>query len=110
MRAEPSTKALAIAVVIMVAGCGISDPYVGTGPIALGSAAKEAFADYRVKSYPRYFAVAEDGGAFYYNYCATGRCLRTPKTHVVEQCETYSDGVPCKIYASNGRIVWAKDS
>ncbi len=103
------TSFLATLVIFMLAGCGVSDPSVGTGPIKLGAAAEKAFGDYQDRVYPRYFAVAEDGSAYFYNYCSAGRCLRTPKTQIVRQCETYSQGVPCKIYASNGNVVWAED-
>lgn len=110
MRTQRKSLHLAAATAFLLAGCSVADPSVGTGPIALGSAAKEAFDDYQAHPYPRYFAIAEDGSAYYYSYCAEGRCLRTPKTQVVRQCETYSEGIPCKIYASNGKVVWAKDS
>ena len=97
------------ALALGLAGCVVKDPYVGTGPIELGTSAEQAFANYQSLAYPRYFAVAEDGGAYYYSFCPEGRCSRTPKTQVVRQCEAFSDGVPCKIYASSGKVVWAND-
>lgn len=96
-----------VASALVLAGCVLNDPYVGTGPIELSTSAEQAFADYRSLAYPRYFAVAEDGSAYYYSFCPEGRCSRTLKTQVVRQCETFSAGIPCKIYASSGRIVWS---
>jgi hypothetical protein len=100
---------LAIAAAATIAGCAIRDPSVGTGPITLSADAERAFDQYRAKETPRYFAVSEDGLAYYYSYCDAGRCLRQPKTQVVRKCESYSEGVPCRIYGSQGNIVWAKD-
>ncbi|MGI9491879.1 MAG: hypothetical protein ACR2QF_05690 [Geminicoccaceae bacterium] len=99
-----------VAALLMLAGCSISDPSIGTGPVALGPAAEEAFADYQAKSFPRYFALSEDGSAFYYTYCPDSRCLRKPKTQIIHQCETFSRGIPCKIYAHNGKVVWTDNS
>ena len=109
MLSLPKTLPFVAAGLALLTGCDTVDPYVGSGPIALGPTVRQAFTDYRAKTYPRYFAVAEDGRAFYYNYCPDGACPRTPKSSVVAQCETFSEGVPCKIYASNGKIVWADD-
>lgn len=92
---------------LMLAGCsGIVDPTVGQGPISLSADTEQAFADYQARQTPRYFAVSSDGNAYYYSYCDDTRCIRQVKTKVIEQCEVYSDGVPCKIYGSQGEIVW----
>lgn len=92
---------------MMLAGCAeFADPTVGEGPITLSSRAEQAFADYQAKPKPRYFAVSEDGSAFFYSYCDVERCLRQVKSKVVDKCESYSNGVPCKIYGSHGQIVW----
>lgn len=99
-----------MAVCMTLAGCaGIVDPTVGNGPITLGQDAKKAFADYQAKQSPRYFAVSSDGEAYYYSFCDVGRCLRQVKTKVIQQCEAFSDGLPCKIYASQGNVVWRND-
>ncbi|MGI9500169.1 MAG: hypothetical protein ACR2P3_09035 [Geminicoccaceae bacterium] len=96
-----------MAACMALAGCaGITDPAVGQGPIALSADAENAFVEYRTRRTPRYFAVSTDGQSFYYSYCDAGRCLRQPKTRVIEKCESYSNGVPCKIYASQGNVVW----
>lgn len=100
-----------MALCLGLAGCaGFSDPSVGQGPITLSADAKKAFADYQSKQTPRYFAVSVDGQAFYYSFCGDGRCLRQVKTKVIEKCETYSNGVPCKIYGSQGSVVWFDQS
>ena len=98
-----------VAVVGMLLGCTVADPSVGEGPVTLHSHVREAFAEYQAKQTPRYFAVSIDGQAFYYSYCDAGRCRRQPKTHVVRRCESHSDGVPCKIYASGGEVIWRDD-
>ena len=100
-----------MAVCLVLVGCaGIIDPTVGQGPISLSEDAEKAFADYQSKQTPRYFAVSSDGQAYYYSFCDVGRCLRQAKTKVIEQCETFSNGVPCKIYGSQGSIVWFEAS
>jgi hypothetical protein len=99
-----------VAACMALAGCaGLSDPAIGSGPIALSANAEKAFDEYRERRTPRYFAVSTDGKAYYYSFCDAGRCLRQPKTQVIDKCESFSDGVPCKIYASRGDVVWAKD-
>jgi uncharacterized protein RhaS with RHS repeats len=99
-----------IAVCMMLAGCAdMIDSSVGKGPITLSADAEQAFAEYQAKRTPRYFAVSADGEAYYYSYCDSGRCLRQVKTKVIERCESFSDGVPCKIYGSQGNIVWTTD-
>lgn len=101
----------AMAAALALTGCAdIRDPAVGTGPITLSAEAEKALAEYRARRTPRYFAVSTDGQAYYYSFCDSGRCLRQVKTEVVEKCESFSGGVPCKIYASRGDIVWADGS
>ncbi|MEM7041509.1 MAG: hypothetical protein AAF543_01730 [Pseudomonadota bacterium] len=101
----------AMAVCTILTGCSsVLDSSVGQGPITLSADAEKAFAAYRSKQTPRYFAVSTDGQAYYYSFCDVGRCLRQVKTKVIEQCETYSNGVPCKIYGSQGKVVWAENS
>lgn len=96
---------------MMLTGCAaVIDPSVGRGPITLSADAEQAFAEYQSRYKPRYFAVSEDGGAYYYSFCDVGRCLRQAKTKVIDKCETFSGGVPCRIYGSHGEIVWAEDS
>ena len=101
----------AAAVCMALVGCsGVIDPTVGQGPITLSAYAEEGFAEYQARVTPRYFAVSEDGQAYYYSYCDVGRCLKQVKTQVIRKCELHSEGVPCKIYGSHGRIVWADAS
>ena len=84
----------------------IMDPTIGKGPISLSADAEAAFADYQARQKPRYFAVSADGSAYFYSYCDVSRCLRQAKTKVIEKCESFSNGVPCKIYGSQGKVVW----
>lgn len=99
-----------MAVCMTLTGCAeIVDPTVGKGPITLGQDARQAFVEYQTKQTPRYFAVSSDGQAYFYSYCDVGRCLRQPKTTVIQRCETFSDGLPCRIYASHGNVVWRDD-
>lgn len=111
MNASIKTGLSILATTIALAGCAIiEDPSVGKGPVTLSPAAEQAFADYRTKRAPRYFALSTDGQAFYYSYCDAGRCLRQPKTAVIDKCQSFSNGVPCKIYASHGNIIWTKNT
>ncbi len=100
-----------MAACMTLAGCtGIIDQSVGQGPISLSEDAEKAFAAYQSKQTPRYFAVSSDGQAYYYSYCDVGRCRRQAKTKVIEQCESFSNGLPCKIYGSQGAVVWSDNS
>jgi hypothetical protein len=96
---------------LALGGCsGPIDPTVGQGPIALRSDVERALVDYQARQKPRFFAVSEDGSAYYYSFCDAGRCLRQAKTQVIKKCESYSGGVPCKIYASHGTVVWDREN
>ena len=90
----------------LIACAEINDPTIGRGPISLSADVEAAFADYQARQKPRYFAVSADGSAYYYSYCDVSRCLRQVKTKVIEQCESFSNGIPCKIYGSQGKVVW----
>ncbi|MGI9487806.1 MAG: hypothetical protein ACR2RF_18380 [Geminicoccaceae bacterium] len=99
------------AVCMTLVGCaGIVDPAIGRGPLSLSDDAEKAFAEYQTKRTPRYFAISSDGQAYFYSFCDSGRCIRQPKTKVIEKCETYSNGLPCKIYGSQGAVVWSDES
>ena len=105
------TVLLSMAACVVLIGCStVIDPYVGRGPIELTSDAEQAFADYGARSKPRYFAVSTDGRAYYYSFCDDSRCLRQAKTNVISKYESFSDGVPCKIYGSQGKVVWSDES
>ncbi len=96
---------------VSITGCStVIDPSIGQGPISLSTQTQKAFTEYQARQTPRYFAVSTDGQAYYYSYCDAGRCLRQAKTKVIDQCERYSKGVPCKIYGSQGAIVWSDES
>lgn len=97
-----------VAVCMVLVGCGgVIDPAVGQGPITLSSDVEKGFAEYQARNAPRFFAVSTNGNAFYYSFCDVGRCLKQVKTQVIRKCESYSGGVPCKIYGSRGEVVWA---
>ena len=105
------TPLIVALVSVALFGCNtVIDPSVGRGPIALSAQTQKAFAEYQARRTPRYFAVSADGKAYYYSYCDAGRCIRQAKTKVIDQCEHYSNGIPCKIYGSQGAVVWADDS
>ena len=98
-----STIALSLS---LIACAQVMDPTIGKGPISLSSDVEAAFAEYQARQKPRYFAVSADGSAYYYSYCDVSRCLRQVKTKVIEKCESFSNGSPCKIYGSQGKVVW----
>lgn len=109
MRIKPKVAPFALIVVLILTGCTVRDPTIGSGSIEMSATALEAFEDYKTKTVPRYFAVSEDGRAYYYSFCSSMRCLRLSKANVVYQCETYSNGVPCRIYASGLDVVWLNE-
>lgn len=98
-----------VATCLALGGCAdFADPTIGKGPVKLSDGATKAFTDYQARQVPRFFAVSTDGKAFFYSFCDAGRCIRQAKTQVIDKCETFSNGVPCKIYASRGKVVWAE--
>ena len=100
-----------LAVGMVLTSCSrIIDPLIGEGEVTLSPDAARALVDYQARDKPRYFALSQDGQAYYYSFCDDSRCLKQPKSQVVRKCETYSSGVPCKIYASHGKVVWSKES
>lgn len=108
MHAKTKTGLTLTAACMTLIGCaGIQDPVVGRGEIDLSAEVEEAFAEYRATTTPRYFAVSTDGSAYYYSFCEIGRCRREMKTSVIDKCQTFSDGVPCLIYASRGKVIWS---
>lgn len=88
-----------------LAAC-LEDPTVGRGGITLSPQAQQGFEAYKQVRSPGHFAVSRDGQAYYYNHCPDGRCRRGYKLDVIQKCESYSRGSPCKIYGSRGEVVW----
>ncbi|MGI9452414.1 MAG: hypothetical protein ACR2QH_17505 [Geminicoccaceae bacterium] len=99
----------AATLLLTLTACLPNDPTVGTGPITLSPGSQQNFEAYLEKRSPGYFAVAEDGGGSYYNYCPSGRCYRDSANKVIHECEKNNVGKPCKIYASKGKVVWKTD-
>ena len=61
------------------------------------------------KHKPTIMAVSQDGWGYMYNYCpreAARGCLPPNAYQVIKQCEKYSNGSPCFIFAKKRRIVW----
>ena len=91
---------------LLVAGCGLTDPYVGTGPITLSPDAEAGFAYYQELMSPSHFALAADGRAYGYSYCPAGGCVGNGQTAAIDSCQQRSGGVPCRIYAKGRAVVW----
>lgn len=104
-------KALACAVVLLFAlpllGC--SGPQnAGEGPPQLSPEAQRAYQEFQRRAEPYFFALSMDGRAYSYSYCSfIGSCTRTgARVRTINSCYQASNGVPCRIYANAGRIVW----
>ncbi len=92
--------------VLLVAGCSLTDPYVGTGPITLSPAAQAGFAHYQALKSPSHFAIAADGHTYGYSYCASGSCTGNSQTAALDSCQQRSNGVACRLYAKGRAVVW----
>ena len=80
-----------------------------SGDLKLSSGVQALLGSYMTKPMPGAFAVSVDGRAASYNYCfvAVSRARRRlVEREALDSCRGYSDGVPCKIYAWRGKIVW----
>lgn len=93
-------------IILLVAGCSLTDPYVGTGPITLSPAAQTGFAHYQGLNSPSHFALAADGRAYGYSYCANSSCTGNGQTAALDSCQQRSAGVACRLYAKGRNVVW----
>ena len=62
------------------------------------------------KNDPMMMAVSEDGYSYMYYYCPVqyqNNCMETGVARsAIKECEKYSNGTPCFIFAKKRRIVW----
>jgi len=58
------------------------------------------------RSNPNVFALALDGRAYGYSYCADIRCSGNEEATALYACTSKSQGSECVIYARDGRYVW----
>ena len=99
---------LLVCVFVSLSACQ-NDGNVGSGPLTLAPNVQAGFDDYKNKSSPIVFVVSTDGRSYNYRYCspAFDQCYFSNNTSLaLEDCQKYSRGVPCKIYAKETRIVW----
>lgn len=72
--------------------------------------ARAFFEEYRRKVHRGAFALSINGNSAGYNYCPkTGMCgVQRHKLFrsAIQSCRVHSDGVPCKIFAWRGNIIW----
>ena len=87
---------------------GQNEITVGKWPITLSPIIQRDFDKYMKSERPTVFFVAIDGGSYSYSYCADiDGCLTSSATYrAMKNCQKYSNGVPCKIYAKGRKIVW----
>jgi hypothetical protein len=79
----------------------------GASPLTVSSGLQDAFNEYLQSAIqPQYFMVAEDGRAYGYSYCDASKCYGNDFDYARDACLRVSAGVPCKIYALGGRVVW----
>lgn len=73
----------------------------------LSTECQKAFAAYKRKAFPMFFAVTQDGAGCAYSFCESA-CRKSNARHTaLYRCETLTDGrVPCEIFAVTTRIVW----
>ena len=68
------------------------------------------FEEYRRKVHRGAFALSVNGNSAGYNYCPkTGMCgvqRNDLFRSAIQSCRVHSDGVPCKIFAWRGNIIW----
>lgn len=85
--------------------------YVGAGSIELTPTIRKGINEYRAHSHPQYLAISENGKSYGYFYCDAGfdNCERPIAALLVaiKQCESTSDGSPCRILARKRTVVWA---
>ena len=93
--------------VLVLSAC--QDGAVGSGPLTLSPDVQAYFRAYMKESSPIIFVVSTDGNMASDLSCpeAYDGCMRLSDTsRALKNCEKYSGGVPCKIYAKERNIVW----
>lgn len=106
---------LALSVVLPISACqgtGVQGP-----PPTFSPSVQAHFEQYLAEINPGLFVVSTDGQAAFYTYCPewADRCLDVSsggatKSGALRDCEKNSGGVPCEVYAVEGRVVWHGDA
>ncbi|MCP5373462.1 MAG: hypothetical protein H6907_17170 [Hyphomicrobiales bacterium] len=100
--------AFVLSAVVALSACQSSD--FGSGPVTLSPLAKATFKAYLATPNRRDFAVSLDGKSASYSYCPAhgGACDPSvnPAYVAINGCQNGSHGVPCKVYARDGVVVW----
>lgn len=103
-------KELAIIALLALAlmGCQVTNRDIGGGPLHLSPSVENRLQAYLATPSRMYFAVSVDGQHFGYSYCPDGpyACEEDTGAVALRSCQRKSRGVPCKIYAMDGEIVW----
>lgn len=88
--------------------CQPLDLDVGEGALEMSAEVQAGFKSYLEKQTPINFAVSVDGQSFGYKYCKlSGLCDGAgARWESIKGCESTSDGVPCKIFATGRYVVW----
>ena len=82
----------------------------GKGDLTLSSNTVTQFIKYIKGNFsktPHLFAVSEDGNSFMYYFCPSGpNNCRGGDEAIITDCEKYSNGVDCHLFARNRTIKW----
>ena len=83
----------------------------GKGELKLDDYVVEKFIEYikgsTTSKAPYLFAVSIDGWTYNYYFCPSGmNNCRGGDEQILEECERYSKGVECKLFARNRTIRW----
>ena len=92
-----------------VAKASPATPEKRPGALKLAPAVEALFNTYLNKPMPGVFAVSVDGRAASYNFCHVAIICaerRKVERHALERCRARSEGVPCRVYAWRGKVVW----
>ena len=85
----------------------------GKGDLTLSSNTVTQFIKYIKGNFsksPHLFAVSEDGNSFMYYFCPSGpNNCRGGDEAIITECEKYSNGSPCKVWARKRSIIWKND-
>ncbi len=104
-------KLLAIVVLgLLLSGNAYAAKKWGKGELKLSPLVTEKFIEYikgNQSKAPYLFSVSIDGSEYQYYYCGAGlNNCRGGDEHILEQCEKYSKGVKCFLFARNRTIKW----
>jgi hypothetical protein len=93
---------------LSIVGCQTTNSDYGSGYLTMSSTVLTRFQGYLAREDGSYFAVSTDGQYYGYSYCTWGafNCEDSLGNLALKVCHSHSNGVPCKIYAVEDKVVW----